>query len=104
MRVEDQILNGAAGLQTGQTPPASQTERPGTAPETQPIGSAGQDRADISSLAGNLSQVLSAQSAQRTQHIQKLASDFAAGRYNPDPQAISRGIVQDAIERQDAKP
>lgn len=102
MRVNDQSLNGTAGLQSGQTPSASPADQPGSTSESQTMGPTGPDAAEISSLAGKLSQALAAQATGRTQQVQKLASDYAAGRYSADAQAASRSIIQEALTRKDA--
>jgi len=102
MRVDDRNLNGAAGLQTGRTPESQGSERAGSTSGTQISESQGGDRVEISGTAGSVAQALGTSSAQRAQHIQKLATDYRSGNYTVSSRATSHAIVQDALERKDA--
>lgn len=102
MRIENQNLNGAAGLQPGRAPETTSTEAPGSASSTRGAGSISGDHAEISSLAENVSQALSAQSVNRAQRIQELARQYSAGTYRPSAQSVSSAIVNDAIGGKDA--
>jgi len=102
MRIENQNLNGAAGLQTGRTPETSPAEGVGSTSSTRGAGSISGDHAEISSLAENVSQALSAQSVNRAQRIQELTAQYRAGTYRPNAQAVSSAIVADAIGAKDA--
>ena len=97
MRIENQNLNGAAGLQTGRTPEATPTEGIGSSSSNRGAGSLSGDHAEISSLAGSVSQTLSAQAVNRAQRVQELAQQFRAGTYRPSAQSVSNAIVNDAI-------
>ncbi|MBZ5596263.1 MAG: flagellar biosynthesis anti-sigma factor FlgM [Acidobacteriia bacterium] len=101
MRVDDRNLNGAAGVQTGRTPESQGADRTGPASGAQISESQGGDRVEISGTAGNVAQALGAGSAQRAQHVQKLAADYRSGNYTVNSLATSRAIVQDALERKD---
>lgn len=101
MRIDDRNLNGAAGLQTGRTPDTHVAERPGSASVSQVSESTGGDRVEISGTAGLISQALGTNSADRSQRIQQLATDYRAGSYRPNSLATSKAIVQDALERTD---
>jgi hypothetical protein len=101
MRVEDRNLNGATGLQPGRTQEPQPADSSGSVAEGQSSGTAGGDRAEISSLAGRISDALALHSAGRTQRIQKLAQDFKAGRYSADYRATSSAVISDAVERKD---
>jgi anti-sigma28 factor (negative regulator of flagellin synthesis) len=102
MRIENQNLNGAAGLQTGRTPETNPTDALTSTSSTRGTGSVSGDHAEISSLAENISQALSAQSVNRAQRIQELAQQYSAGTYRPSAQSISSAIVTDAIGGKDA--
>ena len=101
MRVEDRNLNGAAGPQSGRTQEAHSPDASATAPGTGNSGVAGADRAEISSLAGRVSDALSVNAAERTQRIAKLAQEFKQGRYSVDSHATSQAIIQEALGRKD---
>jgi hypothetical protein len=99
MKVDDPNLNGIAGAQTGRTPETQETNRVGSNSGAKISETVGGDRAEISSLAGRISQAFAAQAAQRTQQISKLTQDYRAGKYDVNARTISRSITQDAIER-----
>jgi anti-sigma28 factor (negative regulator of flagellin synthesis) len=102
MRVDDRNLNGAAGLQTGRTPESHGAERADSTSGARISESQGGDRVEISSTAGSVAHALGVSSAQRAQHIQKLAAEYRSGHYKANSPATSRAIVQDALERKDA--
>jgi hypothetical protein len=101
MRVDDRNLNGAAGPQPGRTQETQETGRPGPTSGAQVAESAGGDRTEISSLASRVSQALAAHSAERAQHIGKLANQYLADQYQVSLQSTSRAVIQDALERKD---
>jgi hypothetical protein len=101
MRIENQNLNGAAGLQPGRTNETPAVDALTSTPGTQGSGPAGGDRAEISSLAGNISQTLASQSVGRAQRIQELAQQYSAGTYRPDARSVSSALVEDAIGGKD---
>jgi anti-sigma28 factor (negative regulator of flagellin synthesis) len=101
MRIENQNLNGAAGLQTGRTPETTPADALGST-STRGAGSMTGDHAEISSLAENVSQALSAQSVNRAARIQELAQQYSAGTYRPSARSVSSAVVNDAIGAKDA--
>jgi len=102
MRVEDLNLNGAGGPQPGRAPGAYETGRAGSTVAAQVTETAGGDRAEISSLAGTVSQAISTHAAERAQRIGKLAAEYRAGQYNVSARSVSQALVRDALERKDA--
>ncbi len=101
MRIDNQNLNGATGIQPGRPNETTSVDNLTSTPATQGSGSAGGDSADISSLAGNLSQTLASQAVGRAQRIQELAQQYSAGTYRPDARAVSSALVEDAIGGKD---
>jgi anti-sigma28 factor (negative regulator of flagellin synthesis) len=101
MRIDNPNLNGAAGLQPGRTNETPAVDALTSTSGTQGSGPAGGDRADISSLAGSISQTLATQTVGRAQRIQELAQQYSAGTYKPDARSISSALVQDAIGGKD---
>src|SRR5579864_2200178 len=61
-----------------------------------PIGD-GADSAELSGLAGKISQALSKDSTNRTSQVEQLRVQVANGTYKVDSAATSRGIVNDAL-------
>jgi hypothetical protein len=101
MRVDDRNLNGVAGPQSGRTQEPHSADALAPAPGTQHSGVAGSDRAEISSLASRISDVLTVNAAERTQRIAKLAQEFKQGRYSADSHATSHAVIQEALGRKD---
>ena len=101
MRIENQNLNGAAGVQPGRTTETPAVDALTSTSSTQSSGSAVGDRAEISSLAGGISQTLASQSVGRAQRIQELAQQYSAGTYKPDANTVSRALIEDAIGGKD---
>ncbi len=103
MRIDNnQNLNGASGLQPGRAPETTSVEAPGSSSSTRGSSSISGDHAEISSLATNVSQALSAQSVNRAQRVQELAQQYAAGTYRPSARSVSSAIVNDAVGGADA--
>lgn len=96
MRVDDRNLAGLGTAPSGQT---AETQRTGSAGRAG-AGQAGNDtdRVELSSLAGRLSYFLEAGAQARASRVSQLAEDFQAGRYQVDSAAVSRTMVDDALE------
>lgn len=54
------------------------------------------DEVNLSSLASVLQGALS-ESPERAAYLERLAGEYAAGTYNPDPQATAKAIVSDTL-------
>ena len=106
MRVEDRNLNGAGGPQPGRASESHEAGRLGSTVGTtvgaQVSETAGGDRAEISSVAGTVSQAITKHAAERAQRVAKLAAEYRAGQYNASARSSSQALVQDALERKDA--
>jgi anti-sigma28 factor (negative regulator of flagellin synthesis) len=57
----------------------------------------GRDSADLSGLAGKISQAISKDSANRAAEVEQLRLQVANGTYQVDAAATSRGVVNDAL-------
>ena len=60
-------------------------------------GKAGPDRAELSGLAGKISKAAGKDAVNRAGNVEQLRGQVADGSYQPDPAAISRGIVNAAL-------
>jgi len=58
---------------------------------------AGADKAELSGLAAKISQAQEHHSTARAAKVEHLRQLVASGEYQPDAEAISRGIVNDAL-------
>jgi len=61
------------------------------------VGSGGPDQAELSDLAGKIAGAANQEAAVRSAHVEQLRVQVAQGSYHPDPAAISRGLVNDAL-------
>jgi flagellar biosynthesis anti-sigma factor FlgM len=61
------------------------------------VDNSGADRAELSGLAGKISAASGRDTANRAANVEQLRTQVSEGRYQPDPAAISRGIVNDAV-------
>ncbi len=78
--------SGVAGTQAGGRRDASRN-----------VDSASPDSAELSGLAGRISQALSRDNSARSEKAQQLSAAVASGQYNPDAAAVSRGVVNEAL-------
>ena len=93
MKIPDSNLNAVTtpSHQTGQVGGSGASGRTtGTARNEAP-----DDRVQLSDLSETLKS-LAADSPEREARVAQLAAEYRAGRYQPDPQATSRGIIDDA--------
>ncbi|MBI2690277.1 MAG: flagellar biosynthesis anti-sigma factor FlgM [Acidobacteria bacterium] len=63
---------------------------------------AGNDEVNLSSLASALQGAL-ADSPDRAARLDRLAGEYAAGTYNPDPESIAGGIISDSLLDEESK-
>jgi anti-sigma28 factor (negative regulator of flagellin synthesis) len=94
MRINDQNLIGISSSPLVRTPETETGNRQGRAGGA---GAAGGDQVQLSNLAGNL-RSLSPETAERVAYLEKLSAEVRTGRYSVDAQAVSRSIVDDALE------
>jgi flagellar biosynthesis anti-sigma factor FlgM len=59
----------------------------------------GSDSADLSGLAGKISQAASKDSASRAAQVEQLRAQVANGTFQVDAAATSRGVVNDALSQ-----
>ncbi|MCU1274326.1 MAG: flagellar biosynthesis anti-sigma factor FlgM [Bryobacterales bacterium] len=100
MRIDDRTLNQPSTPQSGATSETHETGR-SNGSGAQISESSGGDRAEISSLAGRVSQALAGQSADRAQHLAKMAKEYNAGHYPLDSRATSRAIIRETLGSRD---
>jgi len=101
MRIDDRNVNGATGPQSGRTQEAHSADGLAPASGSQNSGATGADRAEISSLAGRVSDALTLQATERAQRIGRLSQEFKMGRYGADSRATGRAVVQEALGGKD---
>jgi|HubBroStandDraft_1064217.scaffolds.fasta_scaffold56623_2 hypothetical protein len=92
MRVDESTLTDQVSS-TASRAAESQRVQVDTGAPSGGSGSSASDRVDLSSLAGRISQAMQSLSNQSSQRTNQLQKDYQAGRYQPDPQQISRAMV-----------
>ncbi|MBK9166924.1 MAG: flagellar biosynthesis anti-sigma factor FlgM [Bryobacterales bacterium] len=95
MKINDRI--DLSTSQLGQTRGAEGTYGPGGRTGVRTPGGAGEDQADVSRLAGALTDAITGAAPERAARVEQLRLDVQSGRYEPDAQAIARGVVTDAL-------
>lgn len=96
MRVQDRAIGGSPAAETGRALETQKSERD-TAARTGTTDAHQGDRVELSSTLGRLSQAVAAQSTQRAQRVEALASLYQSGRYQPSSAATSRALIAEAL-------
>jgi hypothetical protein len=97
MRIYDQNLTGAAAAESGRSPETQKADREATT-SLAGSGSGGSgDRVELSSALASVSRALVSYQSDRAGKVQSLTVQFRSGRYQPDSQATSHGIVSEAL-------
>lgn len=96
MRINDRNAAGPEATPAGHT---SETQKAGqNAGRTGTTGSPETgDRVELSSTLGRLSQAIATHSAQRSSRVQTLSADYQGGRYQPNSEATSKGMIAEAL-------
>src|SRR5947208_27066 len=95
MRVYDQNLTGPSIDQAGK---AQETQRTAGSGSSRAAGTSGsEDRVEFSNTLETLSRVIGADDASRAERVDQLAAQYAAGAYQPDSPATSRGMMAEAF-------
>jgi hypothetical protein len=96
MRIYDRDLTGTAASESGRS---QETQRPDREAGLKPpgSGSGSGDRVELSSGLASVSRALASYRSDRAGTIQQLAMQFQAGTYRPNSQAISQGMVTEAL-------
>lgn len=94
MKIDDQ--SGLGGISSPGTKEAGKVES-GRPDAGHGVDRAGSDRAELSGLAGKIAGATTVDAKARAEKVERLRLEIAEGRYQPDPAAISKGIVNDAL-------
>ena len=95
MRVTDWNPAGSAATEAGHTQDVQKSDRAEGTRSGNALSTS--DSVEFSAALGGLSRAVSADSAQRNSRVQAVAAVYQNGTYRPDPVAISRGMISDAI-------
>jgi hypothetical protein len=95
MKVNDRNLTGLSTPGAERTQPASEI-RPGSGGAR--VGQTAEgDRVEFSSALSRLSSTISRFTQDRAQRVSQLAASYTAGTCRPDPRAIGRAMVSEAL-------
>lgn len=100
MKVYDSSLNQAAASQLGKAREAEAAQGAGAKKSGGAQGAADADQVQLSDLSARLVKIMETASAERASRIERLATEFRAGRYQADAREVSRRIVDDALQNQ----
>lgn len=95
MRVNDRNTMGPAASEAGRAQETQKLDRTGLA--SSGAGDSSGDRVEFSSSLGRLAQAISTDSAQRASRVQTLTAAYQTGKYHPDSQATSQGMIAEAV-------
>ena len=95
MKIDD--LNSLGGISTPGADGASAVDSGARRSGVTGTSGAGSDTAEISGLAGKISQAENKAATERAAKIEQLRAAAANGTYQVSPEATSKGIVNDAL-------
>ncbi|MFB3776045.1 MAG: flagellar biosynthesis anti-sigma factor FlgM [Bryobacteraceae bacterium] len=93
MRVDDRHLAGNQAVQSGKTASPQEIERLNEPRQAESRSTGGSDRVELSNLTGGLARALEAIAQQKASQVERLAQDYASGRYQVDAREVSRAMV-----------
>ncbi len=96
MRVYDSSVAGATGQEASRVRECQNGSSSGSSPVST-NGSSPDDHVELSNTLGALARAVSSDQSSRASRIQALASQVQNGTYQPNPQAISRGMISEAL-------
>ena len=97
MRVQDRNPWGTSAPETGRTPETQKAGREEAGRTGGTRSSDNDDRVELSSELGRLSQAIATHNTQRTDRVQALATDYQRGAYRPNAQQTSHAMVAEAL-------
>ena len=96
MRIYDVSLTGSSASESSRAQDIQRTDAMNGS-RTGRAGPGTSDRVEFSSTLGRLSQALSTDASGRASRVQALAAQYQSGSYRPDPMAITKGMIDDAL-------
>ena len=96
MKIVDQINLSPAATPSAKSATAPESGKRLEASRAAATGDS-TDSADLSGLAGKISQAVSKDSASRAAQVEQLRAQVASGTYQVDAAATSRGIVNESL-------
>jgi hypothetical protein len=95
MKVDANQTTGATAPAVGQSTASHGVHRGDGAPLSRdPLS---QDRLELSGLASDITNALTAGAARRAEYVQALTRLHRTGAYSPDPSALSRKLIDHAL-------
>jgi hypothetical protein len=100
MKVNESTLSQTTASQLGKAREAEGIAPGGPKKSSGLEQESGADQVQLSDLSGRLGQVLSADARNRAERVEKLASEYQAGRYHPKARETSRSMVAYAVSHE----
>lgn len=98
MKINDPSLAGSYGPQTTRLQYKQAIQGDSRIGSASSAGNESLDRVDVSDLAQQVSSYLEVESAQRASEVDQLRAEYRAGGYRADADAISRKLVDEALQ------
>jgi len=96
VKIHDPYLSGAAASQLQQTQQPATVSPAGSEQESK--SAAASDSVGLSELSVRLLELARTESPERVVRLERLAADIRSGRYQVDPLALSRRIVDATLQ------
>ena len=96
MRIYDSSVSGSSGQESSRVR-ESQSSTGSSSAQASGTASSGEDRVDFSNTIGALARAAASDQTSHASRIQALAEQVQNGTYQPNSQAISRGMISEAL-------
>jgi hypothetical protein len=98
MKIYDRNLTNTSAADTARAQEAQNLSRAGTDPSSaRAVADVSNDRVEFSGTMSRLSRALNTFETTRATRVQALAVQYQGGKYQPDPAAISKGLVSETL-------
>ena len=98
MKIYDQNLTSTSAADTGRAQQAQNLSRAGTDNSSaRAVADVSTDRVEFSGTMSRLSRALGNSETTRADRVQSLTAQYQSGKYQPDPAAISKGLVTETL-------
>ena len=97
MRVYDTNPAATSAAESGRSQETAKISKDHASPSAGTRSPGSEDRVELSSMLGRLSQALSDMGSQRSARVHALAGQYQSGQYRPDSMAIAHGLISEAL-------
>jgi hypothetical protein len=98
MKIHDLNLTGTSAAETGQAQKTKNLGRAGTdAAPARGVVDGSKDRVEFSGTMNQLARAVATFETTQASRVQALGVEYQSGKYKPNPAAISKGMVSEAL-------